>query len=97
MSNVPQARAELLHVADMAELAGVPFIADEIRLIVTNFLYREEYTRPRAPNKSPSMTERLDRLICSVAYDNPDMTLAEIGARFEVNPGRVSEALKRNS
>lgn len=48
----------------------------------------------RAPVKSARMTAKLKADIIAFAAANPGMAQTEIGAHFNVNPGRVSEALK---
>jgi hypothetical protein len=47
-----------------------------------------------AARSSTPMTDRLRKEIAAYAEANPDMAQADIAARFSVNPGRVSEALR---
>jgi hypothetical protein len=48
----------------------------------------------RAPISSAPMTDELRHEIRAMKEANPDLSQAEIGRRLNVNPGRVSEALK---
>lgn len=50
--------------------------------------------RNRAPAVSRRITEDLRAEIRAVALSNPTLTQVEIGRRFNVNPGRVSEAVR---
>lgn len=88
MSNIPEARRLLLLIAD--EAGGT--IATDIRHVVENFMTREKYVR-KAPVKSRAITSDMAQRIRTVAALHPDMHLADIAARFDINPGRVSEIL----
>lgn len=48
----------------------------------------------RAPTTSVPMTEELRAKIRAVKEAEPHLSQAEIGGRFNVNPGRVSETLR---
>lgn len=48
----------------------------------------------RSKQRSPSMTDHLRDAIRRLAAHQPELTQSEIAARFAVNPGRVSEALR---
>jgi hypothetical protein len=50
--------------------------------------------RERAPTTSARMTEVLRIQIRAIKAAEPDLSQAEIGRRLNVNPGRVSEALR---
>jgi hypothetical protein len=50
--------------------------------------------RQRAPISSAPMTDALRAQIRAVKAAEPDLSQAEIGRRFNLNPGRVSEALR---
>ena len=88
MSNIPEARRLLLLIAD--EAGGT--IATDIRNVVENFMTREKYVR-KAPVKSRTITSSMARRIRIMAVQHPDMHLSDIAARFDINPGRVSEIL----
>jgi hypothetical protein len=47
-----------------------------------------------APIKSATMTDSLRRDIRAYAAANPTASQMEIGRKFNVNPGRISEALR---
>ena len=58
-------------------------------------LYRKrQYTNGRRPNASQPMNPALARAIRRAFAANPHMTQAQLAARFNVNPGRVAEALQ---
>lgn len=50
--------------------------------------------RQRAPISSATMTDALRAQIRAVKAAEPDLSQTEIGRRFNLNPGRVSEALR---
>jgi hypothetical protein len=82
----------------------LPEIAERLRALAVdlnceelNQLANEIGRRPsgtRAPPTSATMTDQLREEIRAFAAANPGMSQAEIGAYFNVNPGRVSETLK---
>ena len=58
-------------------------------------VYRKRVQRnARRPDSSTPMSPQLRAAIRMTYVQHPDMTQAEIAARFRVNPGRVAEALK---
>lgn len=73
---------ELAVTRDIPELAE---LADQ--------LSRRSVER-RAPNASTKMTAELRGRIRAYALATPAASQAEIGRKFNVNPGRVSEALR---
>lgn len=50
--------------------------------------------RQRAPTTSAPMTDALRTQIRAMKAAEPDLSQAEIGRRLNLNPGRVSEALR---
>ena len=50
--------------------------------------------RQRAPNTSAPMNDTLRKKIRAMKAAEPHLSQVEIGRRFSVNPGRVSEALR---
>ena len=50
--------------------------------------------RQRAPITSAPMTDALREQIRALKAAEPDLSQVEIGRRFNLNPGRVSEALR---
>lgn len=92
MSNIPLARQRLdeMRVRFLGE--GRDEDAAEIEGIIQN-LHRVKYRSRRAPHQSQTVTGRLSLEIAEFAKANPQMTTAKIAERFNVNPGRVSEAI----
>ena len=88
MSDIPEARKQLLLVAKMADAAT----AGRIRYIVSKYMTREKHVR-RAPVKWRGVTPQIAHSIKTMAKSNPTMHLSEIAAKVGVNPGRVSEVL----
>ena len=82
----------------------LPEVATRLRELATelgdrelNKLADEIGRRPRgkrAPLTSVPMTDELRGQIRAMKEAEPDLSQAEIGRRFNVNPGRVSEALR---
>jgi hypothetical protein len=50
--------------------------------------------RQRAPTSSAQMTDALREQIRAIKAAEPELSQAEIGRRLNLNPGRVSEALR---
>lgn len=90
MSNIPKAREMLLDFAANGGLS--PGQAMRVRAIVHQYMKSDKAVR-RAPEKSAQITAVMKANIKRVAAWNPDMHVNEIAARFNVNPGRVSEIL----
>lgn len=90
MSNIPEARKQLLLVADMADRET----ANRIRQIVDRYMTREKAVR-RAPVKSQGVTFWMALQIRKYAAANPTAHFSEIATRFGINQGRVSEVLTR--
>jgi len=97
MSNIPKAR-ELLHdLADALQSSDPPDPYDAgrtLRTITNTLLTREKPTR-KAPVKNREMTAKLAREIRAHAKGHPKASHQQIANVFNVNPGRVSEALAR--
>jgi len=53
--------------------------------------------RQRAPNTSIPITESLQAQIIAMKTAEPHLSQAEIGRQLNLNPGRVSEALRDKS
>ncbi|MCK1392809.1 hypothetical protein [Bradyrhizobium sp. 1] len=82
----------------MREIAGqiqgdYPKEAAEL-LELTEELRRRSAAGPRAPATSTPMTPELAEEIREFAKDNPGMSHQDIGVVFNVNHGRVSEAIR---
>jgi hypothetical protein len=78
--------SEEIHGAYPKEAAELLELAEELR--------RRSPVGPRAPATSTPMTPELAEEIREFAKDNPDMSHQEIGGAFNVNHGRVSEAIR---
>jgi hypothetical protein len=81
---IPEVRARLVELAD--ETGN-----DELRDLAAH-LYRRPAVRRAMPRSRP-MTPELEAEIRSYADRHPRATLAQIASAWDVNPGRVSEAL----
>ncbi len=77
--------------ARLRALAGIHGIVELGRL--ANELDRRKPVK-RAATTSAPMTEKLRAEIRAYASKNPDLSQVDIAHRFNVNPGRVSEALR---
>lgn len=77
----------------------IPEIQEQLReLSATIGVLAEELSR-RSPTKraqatSEKVTPELARAVKMYARLNPDETQAEVGKKFNINPGRVSEILR---
>jgi hypothetical protein len=97
MSNIPRARQtirfvieELRHAPDFDKKEG---IIEMLERAEKYDMRRMPYARPVAPAKSTQITPDSAQAIRDYARDHPEMTLHEIGMKFNVNSGRVSECL----
>lgn len=93
MSNIPAARKRIIAIA--AQMRG---LANEATRLVEELheaegMMHKNFTKPKAPATSTAMTPELADAIWYYAKANPKATQHDIGAIFNVNPGRVSEAL----
>lgn len=82
---LPQVAARLVELSDELECPELAELAGEIG------------RRPsggRAPATSQSMTPALAKNIRQIKAANPDLSQAKIASMLNINPGRVSEALK---
>ena len=66
--------------------------ATAIRAIIKGHLHRRRPTRKASP-RSEKMTLALEREIRGYGYSNPEASYMQIGHRFNVSSGRVSEAI----
>jgi hypothetical protein len=81
---IPQIRKRLRELADEHSLDELHDIADE--------LYRNAPVT-RAPRSSAPITPALAAKIRAYQAKNPTLHQRDIAHKFNVNPGRVSEAL----
>ena len=91
---IPELREALNRLADELEAEYSLTAAEELRQMVRE-LVRASPARKRAPQKHRPLTEREKEAIRKLAFSSKGrkMHLDEIAARFNTNPGRVSEAV----
>tara|TARA_R110000782_G_scaffold218427_1_gene305809 strand:- start:28237 stop:28542 length:306 start_codon:yes stop_codon:yes gene_type:complete len=94
MSDIPTARHELEELAKHLEAIKQSDEAATVRSVVDKHMTRKKFTR-KAGTTSAKMTPALAREIQQYAGLRPEYSLQKIAAHFNVNPGRVSEALAR--
>lgn len=82
--SIPEIRVRLRELADKH---GIPELHE-----LANETYRNSPVR-KASNKSVHLTPQLAADIRHYAAQNPTLHQRHIADRFNVNPGRVSEAL----
>jgi hypothetical protein len=82
--SIPEIRARLRELAKEHGIDELKDLADE--------LHRSTAVK-RAPVKSQKLTPALAAKIRQFAKQNPDLHQRDIASHFDINPGRVSEAL----
>jgi hypothetical protein len=92
MMKVPEVAARMREISVEIQ-AGFPDEAAEL-IDLADELKRRSATGPRAPATSTPMTPELADEIREFARDNPGMSHQDIGVVFNVNHGRVSEAIR---
>lgn len=77
-------------------LSGDARLPDEIARTIRRLAMETKRRSPRnvAKRKCTTATPKVRAAIRAFASANPDLSQLEIGRRFNVNPGRVSEALR---
>jgi len=88
---IPEVRARLIQLADSLLKGEVPYPKDLYDL--SEALKRKKPVR-KAKAQSRTMTETLASEIRAYSILHPSLTEAKIANKFNVNPGRVSEALR---
>ena len=91
MSDIPQARSHLLALKDDMINRGFTEYAEHLDFVLSLMVRRKR--KPRAARQSATMTDDLKQEIYDFAMKNPYMSSQAIGNHFNVNSGRVSEAL----
>ncbi len=91
MSDIPQARSHLEAMRDQMAAAHLDYYAEHIDYILS-LMVREKY-KPRTSRQSATMTPELADEIRKYAIGHPNLSTQRIATHFNVNPGRVSEAL----
>ena len=82
---IPEIRERLLQLADEHDIGELRHLARNLR--------RRPAVR-KADTQSQPMTPLLAMAIRTYVYRHPEKTQAAIAAAFNVNPGRISEALR---
>ena len=88
MANIPKAREYLVDALEYN-------MDHRVRIAIESALqemYRE-YTKPKAPITSNKITASLGKTIIAYAKTHPTASCQQIGVKFNVNSGRVSELL----
>lgn len=88
---VPEVASRLRGIAEEIE-GDCPSHAAELKGLADELRRRPPAT-PRAPSTSTPMTPELADEIREYAEDNPGMSHQAIAEQFNVNHGRVSEAI----
>ncbi len=91
MSNIPEARLRLEAIRDEMLAAHLDYYAEDIDHILS-LMVREKY-KERTTRQSATMTPELADEIRRYAIGHPNLSTQRIANHFNVNPGRVSEAL----
>ncbi len=82
--SIPEIRARLRELADQHGITELHDLADET--------YRRSPFR-RASNRSENITPKLAHDIRQYVAQNPKLHQRDVAQHFNVNPGRVSEAV----
>ncbi|MET0138390.1 MAG: hypothetical protein ABW192_08400 [Sphingobium sp.] len=84
--SIPEIRARLREIADEHGIEELHDLANET--------YRSSPFK-RANNKSRKLTPKLAEKIRKFVANNPTLHQRDVAQKFNVNPGRVSEAINR--
>ncbi len=91
MSDIPKARSHLEAMRDEMEAAHLDYYVEHIEYILS-LMVREKH-KQRTSRQSATMTPELADEIRRYAIGHPNLSTQRIANHFNVNPGRVSEAL----
>lgn len=91
MSDIPAARAHLEAMRDEMKSAHLDYYVEHIDYILS-LMVREKY-KERTSRQSAKMTPELADEIRDYAIGHPNLSNQTIANHFNVNPGRVSEAI----
>lgn len=95
MATIPEVRERLERIAQLMGKSSdfeIVLAAADVEQCVKD-LYRRRVFR-RAPVKAPVITPEIVAGVRALAKASPNMQQMEIGARFGINAGRVSEILR---
>jgi hypothetical protein len=84
---IPEIRARMHQLAEEYGIEELHDLAEATK--------RTSPVRRKAPIKSRELTPQLAIRIRNYARRNPTLSYAEIAQHYNVNPGRVSEAMHR--
>jgi|SRR3954467_15305208 hypothetical protein len=92
---LPEVRKDLLVMADLLEEAGKGLIeeANQLRYLAEQTKRRRNERRGSRGGSYQRVTPERAAAIRAYAEAHPDLTQHEISVLFEVNNGRISEAL----
>ena len=91
MSDIPAARAHLEAMRNKMEAAHLDYYVEHIDHVLS-LMVREKY-KERTIRQSATMTPELAGEIRRYAIGHPNLSTQRIANHFNVNQGRVSEAL----
>lgn len=91
MSDIPAARAHLEAMRDEMQNAHLDCYVEHINYVLS-LMVREKY-KQRTSRQSATITPELADEIRGYAVRHPNLSAQRIANHFNVNPGRVSEAL----
>lgn len=93
-SRIPEARVQIATLAKKLERGSISNLhaANQLRDILP--MLRRDVPEKRAQNRDTPMSAELAERIREYAKYRPALSQREIAQEFNVNPGRVSEALK---
>lgn len=91
MSDIPSARVHLEAMRDEMQNANLDYYVEQINYVLS-LMVREKY-KQRTSRQSATMTPELADEIRDYAIRHPNLSTQRIANHFNVNPGRVSEAL----
>jgi hypothetical protein len=90
---IPEAREELFEIASKLDRLAHPEVGDELRRVVARHMHRNMVKPRRAPTEAATVTPAVRDAIKMLVAASPNMSNVEIGRRYDLNPGRVSEIL----
>jgi predicted XRE-type DNA-binding protein len=95
---IPRARVELLKIAqrlrDIEDIEDIEDIAKHIEDIEKELMYRNIRKKPKARTKQVKITPALVREIKAFVKQNSLLHERDIGRKFGVDGGRVSEIIQ---
>ena len=91
MSDIPAARAHLEAMRNKMEAAHLDYYVEHIDHVLS-LMVRKKYKK-RTSRQSATMTPELIDEIRNYAIGHPNLSVQRIANHFNVNQGRVSEAL----